>query len=203
MPTRITVSADYHENVLTAEDFLEWLVPGRHADLIDGTIVMHSPVSLRHAQLLNFVDHLIRSYVEEHELGQVFREVVAVRLSARNVYMPDLAFYRRDRLHLLREAVIDGAPDPVVEVLSDLTADRDRGTKFIEYEEQQVGEYWMLDPRTGIHNFFRHNGEIYEEFAHDEASIPSQVVPGLVVQRGWLDPDNLPKVSDCMEQMGS
>ena len=96
MPTKVSVAADREREILTAEDFLAWLEPGRQADLIDGEINMHSPVSLRHAQLLNFVDHVVRSYVEVRSLGQVFREVVAVRLSARNVFMPDLAFYRTD-----------------------------------------------------------------------------------------------------------
>ena len=103
------------------------LEPGRHADLIDGEIAMHSPVSLRHAQLLNFVNHLVRSFVEERALGQLFREVVAVRLNSRNAFLPDLAFYRSQRLDLLRATMIDGAPDLAVEVLSPRTADRDEG----------------------------------------------------------------------------
>lgn len=56
---------------------------------------MHSPVSLRHARLLNFVDSLLRIHVERFDPGTVFREVVAVRLSSRNVFLLDLAFYRR------------------------------------------------------------------------------------------------------------
>jgi hypothetical protein len=63
MPTKVSVAWDLEREILTAEDFLDWLIPGKQADLIDGEINTHSPVSIRHADLLNFVDFLLRSYV--------------------------------------------------------------------------------------------------------------------------------------------
>ena len=81
MPTHLSAGADLERVLLTAEDFLEWLDPEVSADLIDGEIFMHSPVSIRHAKLLNFLDRLLGTYVDEHGLGQLFREEVAVRLS--------------------------------------------------------------------------------------------------------------------------
>ena len=103
MPTRVSAAADLERELLTAEDFLEWLEPGRTADLIDGEVCMHSPVSIRHARLLNFLDRLLGTYVDRHRLGELFREEVAVRLSSRNVFQPDLAFYRADRNNQVRE----------------------------------------------------------------------------------------------------
>ena len=90
MSTRVSGTADVE--LLTAEQFLDWLKPKRFADLISGEISMHSPVSIRHALLLNFVHRLLDTYVERHGLGLLFREVVAVRLSSRDVFLPDLAF---------------------------------------------------------------------------------------------------------------
>ena len=69
MPTRVSLAADVHDEILVAEEFLDWLTPDRHADLLDGEIAMHSPVSLRHARLLNFVDSLVRIHVERLDLG--------------------------------------------------------------------------------------------------------------------------------------
>ena len=69
--------------LLTSEEFLEWLQPGVRADLIGGEIVMHAPVNLRHARLLNFVDCLLRLYIEHEDLGELHREAVAIRLSVR------------------------------------------------------------------------------------------------------------------------
>ena len=82
------------QRLLTAEEFLDWLQPGVHGHLVQGEIVMHSPVNLRHADLLNFLDPLLRAYIERRQLGRLYREVVAVRLGPREgVFLPDLAFF--------------------------------------------------------------------------------------------------------------
>ena len=184
--------------MLAVEDFLDWLTPDRHADLLDGEIAVHAPVSLRHARLLNFVDALLRTRVERFDLGIMFREVVAVRLSSRNVFLSDLAFYRKERLGLQRENYIDGAPDLAVEVLSPGTAHRDVGVKFVEYEQHGVEEYWVLDPETLAHRFYARRGEVLTEFAAGDPVIRSTVLPGLPLRREWLTPDQPPKVEDCL-----
>lgn len=203
MPTKVSVAADLEREILTAADFIDWLEPGRQADLIDGEINMHSPVSIRHAKLLNFVDRLMAGFVEAHDLGEVFREVVAVRLSSRNVFLPDLAYYQKQRLNLIKETAIEGAPDLVVEVLSQRTADRDVGVKFAEYEQHGVNEYWVLDPETLAHRFYAREGELLVEFAYREPTIRSTVIPGLFLQREWLDPAKLPKVRDCLSDISA
>ena len=81
MPTLVSVTDKVERELWTATDFLEWLRPGVHADLIDGERFMHSPVNFRHARLLNFLFSLMHLYVEQKKLGEVHREVVAVRLS--------------------------------------------------------------------------------------------------------------------------
>ena len=200
MPTHVSLAADVHDEILLAEEFLDWLTPDRHADLLDGEIAMHSPVSLRHARLLNFVDRLLSIHVERFDLGMVFREVVAVRLSARNVFLPDLAFYRTDRLGLQRDNYIDGAPDLAVEVLSPRTAHRDVGVKFVEYEQHGVKEYWVLDPETLAHRFYTRRGDVLSEFAAGESVIRSPLLPGLPLRRAWLTPDRPPKVESCLAE---
>jgi Uma2 family endonuclease len=203
MPTRVSVAADLERELLTAEDFLDWLTPKRTADLIDGEIFMHSPVSIRHADLLNFLDGLLRVYIDSHGLGVLYREVVAVRLSSRNVFMPDLAFYRAERRDCIRENHVDGAPDLVVEVLSPRTADRDVGPKFAEYEQHGVNEYWVLDPETLAHRFYRRDGELLVEYAVGQERIGSNAIEGFFVLRGWLDPAALPAISEALKELPS
>ena len=198
MPTRVSAAADLERKLLTAEDFLEWLEPGTCADLIDGEIFVHSPVSIRHARLLNFLDRLLGTYVDRHRLGELFREEVAVRLSSRNVFQPDLAFYRTERRSVIRHNHIEGAPDLVVEVLSPRTADRDIGPKFAEYEQHGVIEYWVLDPETLAHRIYRRDGELLVEYAEGAAKIESLVVPGFFVMREWLNPERTPPISESL-----
>ncbi len=203
MATRVSVSASTERELLTARDFLDRLEPGRHADLIDGEGFRHSPVSIRHADLLNFLDRLLGSYIDRHGLGRLYREVVAVKLSGRNVFLPDLAFYRASRLEAVKPTHLEGAPDLVVEVLSPRTAERDVGPKFAEYEQHGVEEYWVLDPETLAHRFYRRDGDELVEYAHGEKRIASEVVTGFFVLRSWLNPQALPKLDTAIEALAT
>lgn len=198
MPTLVSESKTIRRELWTAADFLEWLGPGVHADLIDGEKFRHSPVNLRHADLTNFVDRLLAAFIEKHRLGSLYREVVAVRLGSRNVFLPDLAFIPADRLDGLPDTHIPFAPALVVEVLSPRTADRDVGPKFAAYEEHGVEEYWVLDPQTLDHRFYCREDDILTAFGEEEEMIRSTQVPGFHLRRSWLDPGTLPPVADCL-----
>ncbi len=201
MPTHVSVDTTTERELWTATEFVDWLVPGVHADLIQGERFMHSPVSLRHADLLNFVDHLLRSYIELKDLGRLYREVVAVRLSVRNVFLPDLAFYTKEQVPRLKATYASDAPALVVEALSDWSAERDVGLKFAEYERAGVDEYWILDPQTLAHRFYRREADLLVEFAAGEAVIRSTAVHGFWMERQWLDPERLPKVSEALASL--
>lgn len=201
MPTLVSTSDKVERKLWTDADFLDWLKPGVHADLIDGEKFMHSPVNFRHARLLNFLFSLMHLYVERKQLGEVHREVVAVRLSTRNVFLPDLAFFTTDQIGRLAESHAPFAPALVVEALSPWSADRDVGPKFAAYEEHGVQEYWILDPDTQAHRFYHRQGEELVEFAAGEAIIRARSIPGFWIKRGWLHADQLPEVTPCLEEV--
>ena len=152
---------------------------------------MHTPVSLRHARLVNFLHTLLTLFAEAKGIGEVHREVVAVRLSSRNVFLPDLAFFSSEQVPRMKETHVPFAPVWVCEALSSNTADRDVGPKFAAYEEHGVQEYWILDPETLAHRFYAREGEILVEFAKGDSRIRSHTIPGFRVERSWLNPGNL------------
>ncbi|MEO7297178.1 MAG: Uma2 family endonuclease [Verrucomicrobiota bacterium] len=203
MPTLVSISDTCERELWTAKDFLDWLQPGVHADLIDGEKFMHSPVNLRHANLLNFLDHLLRSYIEKKNLGVLYREVVAVRLSTRNVFLPDLAYFTKEQVARLQPAHAPFAPTLVVEALSPWSADRDTGPKFAAYEEHGVQEYWILDPEHLAHRFYRREGELLVEFAVKEEIIRAHTLPGFWFKRAWLNPEKLPAVSSSLAEINA
>lgn len=187
--------------LLTSEQFLDWLEPGVRADLIDGKISMHSPVNLRHADLLNFLDHLLRTYVEDHDLGKLYRENVAVRLSARDTFMPDLCYFPTEQIARMAPAHVPFAPTFAVEAISPSSDKRDRTDKFSHYELHGVQEYWILDPEKLDHRFYRRSGEMLVEFADGADRIDSFSLPGFWVKRAWLDPERLPPVRPCAAEI--
>jgi Uma2 family endonuclease len=204
MPTLISPYPPQTEwQLLTAEEFLHRLQPGERGDLVDGESYMHSPVSLRHARLTNFLERLLAAHVEQHRLGQVHRESVAVRLQSRHVFMPDIAFFANAQVAQFSANYITVAPVFVAEILSPATAHLDVGPKFVAYEENGVREYWVLDQGEALlHRFYRREGDILVEFAQTGDWIESAAVPGFKVQRAWLNPDHAPPVAECLAAMG-
>jgi Uma2 family endonuclease len=187
---------------LSAEEFLDWLEPHIHADLIAGEIIMHSPVSLRHADVLNFIDRLLAAYIEEKRLGKLYRENLAVRLNQRNVFMPDLCFFTNDQAARLAPNHAPFAPALAVEVLSPSSVIRDERHKFAAYEAHGVQEYWIIDPERFLHRFYRREGEVFKPFngvAEDAAA--SAVVPGFFLRRSWLNILPLPEVKGCLAEI--
>ena len=190
-----------HPALLTSEEFLDWLQPGIHADLIGGFIHMHSPVQLDHADLLNFFDHLLRSFIEEEQLGKLYREQIAVRLSPRETFMPDLAYFTTAQVARLPKTHAPFAPTFVCEVLSPSSIKRDTEQKFAAYELHGVQEYWVLDPRKLVHRFYRRHVDVLEEFAEGAERIESVSIPGFWVKRAWLNPDKPPTVKACLAEI--
>jgi len=89
----------------------------------------------------------------------------------------------------------------VVEALSGWTADPDVGPKFAAYEAHGVQEYWVLDPDRLAHRFYQRQGELLVEFAAGAERIDCQIIPGFWVRRAWLNPESLPDVRLCLEEV--
>jgi Uma2 family endonuclease len=80
----------------------------------------------------------------------------------RNVLVPDLAGWRRERLPALpREAFFTLAPDWVCEVLSPATARIDRLKKLAIYAREGVEHGWLVDPALETLEVFRRQGEAW------------------------------------------
>lgn len=182
------VKRSVYPSLWTADEFLEWLRPGVHADLINGRLFMHSPVILNHARQLNTLDFLLRNYIEENGLGKLFRETIAVRFDGRDVFLPDLCYFTNAQAPLLPPGHVPFAPTLVVEALSPRTARRDTGIKFAAYERHGVQEYWTLAPIEGEHRFFAREENLLVEFAKGEERVDARTLPGFYVKRSWLNP---------------
>jgi Uma2 family endonuclease len=63
-----------------------------------------------------------------------------------NIAQPDLIFIANENRAIIRDGFVFGAPDLVVEVLSESTGRRDKTVKRALYERFGVKEYWIVDP---------------------------------------------------------
>ena len=190
-----------HPPLLTSEEFLDWLQPGVFADLIGGVIHLHQPAHFDHANLSNFLFLLLSCYMEEKRLGEVHRNSIAVRLSPRGTFMPDLIYFTNAQGARLPKTHAPFAPTFVCEILSPSSVKRDTEQKFAAYELHGVQEYWVLDPRKLVHRFYRLHVDVLEEFAEGADRIESVSIPGFWVKRTWLNPDKLPTVKSCLAEI--
>lgn len=115
-------------------------------ELLEGELVMVPAPNWFHQSIAAALFEQLNRYVKERDLGVVRFAPLDVELSDHDVAQPDLIFLSHDRLHLVQEGRVRGAPDLVVEILSPSTHQRDRTTKRTLYARHGVPEYWLVDP---------------------------------------------------------
>jgi Uma2 family endonuclease len=126
--------------------FYEEMSEAQKVEFINGEVIVHSPVKLRHTIVSKNLLGLLDTYVQKHQLGFVGAEKMLIALT-RNDYEPDIVYFGPEKAQgFTPDQMKFPAPDLVVEVLSPSTEATDRGIKFRDYAAHGVVEYWIVDP---------------------------------------------------------
>ena len=171
---------------MTYEEFLAWTDEDTLAEWVDGEAVMTSPASFRHQDISGFLESVLRSFVEERQLGVVCSAPFQMKLE--HGREPDLLFVAQEHLDRLKETFLDGPADLVVEIVSPDSFERDRGAKFYEYEKAGIPEYWLVDPLRQRVEFYQLDVEArYRLVEPDDQNVyHSAVLPGFGLRVEWL-----------------
>ncbi len=132
---------------LTYEDYCQLPDDGKRHELLEGEHYVTPSPTIRHQRISMNLVRALDSFVRTRGSGEVFTAPLDVILSRHDVAQPDLLFVSAERRELLRDWV-RGAPDVVVEILSESTRNRDLGLKRRIYRRRGVKEYWIVDPDT-------------------------------------------------------
>ena len=115
----------------------------RHAELVDGEVVMDPPRPL-HQLVAGELYFQLMSWTRSSDgRGSVWQEL-GLRLDGRNLFQPDLLWYPAQRgvdLH----ATISPLPELAAEVRSPSTWRYDIGAKKNSYERAGLRELWLVD----------------------------------------------------------
>jgi Uma2 family endonuclease len=121
---------------------------GTRYEVIDDELYVTPAPGTRHQRIVTDLVVHLGAFVRSHGLGELFVSPFDVLFAEGDYMEPDLVFVRRDRVGLLSDRGVEGAPDLVVEVLSPSTAGRDRGIKLDRYRLFGVPEYWIIDAES-------------------------------------------------------
>ncbi|MFZ3137588.1 MAG: Uma2 family endonuclease [Thermodesulfovibrionales bacterium] len=129
----------------TYEDYLKTPEDERY-ELIEGELLMTPSPIPTHQRISRKIAFMLEKVVTENNLGEVFYAPCDIYLDSENVVQPDILFISKERLNIIGEKNIQGAPDLVIEILSENTAYRDFVQKKKLYARFGVKEYWIVIP---------------------------------------------------------
>ncbi len=175
------MKAEVKEKIWTYEDYLK-LDDDKRYEVIKGRLEeMPSPTPW-HQRILKTMLLIFENWVKGK--GEIFPSPIDIVLSGDVVLQPDIVYISKERLGIIGDKAIMGAPDLVVEIVSPSTTRRDTVVKKRIYEEFGVKEYWVVYPdEKAIEVWVLGEGGKYElySFAEKEGKVKSKVLEGLEV----------------------
>jgi Uma2 family endonuclease len=171
---------------MTAQEFLD-LPPyeGATRELVDGELVMSAP-SWMHSQVQGTIHAELRAWARAAPGRGGANVPIAVLLDEHNLFIPDVVWYREDRVPGRDDPVPYAVPDLTVEVRSPSTWRYDIGAKKQHYEEHGVAELWLVDTAADVILAFRRSSpkaahfDVSAEFSAAE-TLTSPLLPGFAV----------------------
>jgi len=167
----------------TYEDYLAFPEDGKRYEIIEGDYHMSPAPRTRHQDISLRLAYFFYDYLRHTKLGHVFDAPTDVILSDTNVVQPDLLVVLAARTSIITDANIQGAPDLVIEILSETTRKTDEVIKKKLYERYGVLEYWIVDPDLALVKIYRMADGRYakaEEVAQERGeTLTTALLPGL------------------------
>lgn len=129
------MSPQAHKVKFTYEDYLLFPDDGKRHELIDGEHYVTPSPSTKHQRISGNLLYFLKDHLRRTKAGRMFDAPMDVVLSDFDVVQPDLLFVSSARASIITEKNIQGAPDLVVEILSDGTRKTDEIIKRKLYED--------------------------------------------------------------------
>lgn len=151
----------------------------RRVELIDGHFYDMAGPGTVHQILIAEIFFLISDYIRKNQ-GQCipFVAPMDVQLDCDEYTMvqPDI-FVLCDRKKLTKRCIA-GAPDWVIEILSDSTRQKDAFLKLHKYQNAGVREYWMVEPTKERVIVYRFDEDVIPQIYGGDGEIPVGLYDG-------------------------
>jgi Uma2 family endonuclease len=174
---------------ISYEQFLNWDGENQHVEWVDGTVIPMPPISDEHTDVGAFLIAILLSFVQHHRIGTIKYDPFQMKTGPGSPgRAPDILFVANRNRRRLHSTFLEGPADLVVEIISPDSRTIDRVTKFREYEEGGVREYWLIDPARRRAEFYRRGRDgRFSLMAPDMQGVfRSAVMKGLWLKVDWL-----------------
>ena len=170
-----------HEETYTIDDIYA-LPDGERAELIDGKIYYMAPPSWTHQRISSRLHQVIANYIDsKNGTCQVLAAPFAVFLNE-----DDINYVEPDISVICDESKLDekgchGAPDWIIEIVSQSSKSRDYMTKLFKYRTADVREYWIVDPENRMVMVYEFEKDIVEQYNFGE-EVPVGIYDGFSIK---------------------
>ena len=174
---------------LTGADYMRLTPPshrGVRYQLIEGELVRMAGASRAHQRIIGGLYFSLQSVIEVGGTGELLMAPFDVYIDEHNTFQPDLLFVSAERQRILNERGAMGAPDLVVEVLSESTRRRDIEVKLPVYARNGVREMLAVDLTTETIAKYVGDGQFMtlERVYNAEDVLTSEMMPGVAIELG-------------------
>lgn len=171
------------DDIWTYQDYLELPSDGKTYQIIKGELYVTPAPTTNHQRVSRNLAFVIWEYVKETDWGEIYYAPTDIIFSSTDTVQPDIVGISKDRLPIIKEEGIFGAPDLVVEILSPSTHSMDARTKKALYERHGVFEYLLVYPdEKKVESFLLRKGKYTRPKTYlkgeqiDLASIPGFIL---------------------------
>ena len=169
-------------HLMTAEELIKLPDDGNHYELIKGELLTMSPPGDEHGAVIMNLTIPLGVYVKENNLGVLRAAETGFKLESNpdTVLAPDIAFIARDRVGAKVSAYRWGAPDLVVEVMSQWDSKPKAIRKAELWVELGARSVWVVNPRKQTVEVFRADGD--RTLFHETDELVDDTVPGFRIK---------------------
>jgi Uma2 family endonuclease len=166
--------------LLTYDDYARLTpVDSGNYELHNGKIIfMPSPIE-QHQDVSMAISSSLYFHVKMNNLGKVLAAPMDTIFTPHETFQPDILFVSKDRLSII-DRQVKGAPDFIIEILSDGNSPKEMSHKKDIYESTGVREYWFINlKKKTLTQYENVNNKFVERnIFKTEGTIQSIVVEG-------------------------
>ncbi len=173
------------ERPIPFERFLA-MADGRFIELVDGVVVEMPMIQLNHERCSRWLYQVAGTFVQRFDLGEMLSSRIMVKTDTFGGRMPDLLFVRKERMEIVQDKAVFGAPDLIIEIVSPGDRPSDLRALEADYFDLGVPELVFVHLADQKIRFLRRGEGSYAELVITDGPVTFDSIPELTMQAAWI-----------------